>query len=443
MKLTLKEIADFCGGTLFGDSDTEITGFFTDSRKAEIGRMFVPIIGENVDSHKFIPSVEGKCSATFSAHKLETDMPYILTDSCVASLQRTAEKYRETFSIPFIGITGSVGKTTTKEMIALALESSLKVHKTAGNANSQVGLPQSVLGTEKCHEASILEIGMSYPGEIIKSSKVAKVDIAVVTNIGVSHIEYHGSKENIFKEKMCVTNYMRDIAFVNGDDPLLASIKNPPYNMATFGIGENCDFRGENIVHENGITNFTYDYQGKTYKVMIPVLGDHNIRNALVALAICHRLGLDIDRAIKALGTYTPPDMRQQVKTHNSITVIDDSYNASPDSTMTAIDVLTGFKGRKIAVLADMLELGNFSQSGHEDVGKYAKKKNIDFLIAIGEESKFIEKGFDNKEKSKHFMTNKEVIDFISTIKKDNDVFLVKGSRGMRTDEIVEYLLNS
>ncbi|MDO4460082.1 MAG: UDP-N-acetylmuramoyl-tripeptide--D-alanyl-D-alanine ligase [Clostridia bacterium] len=451
MILNLSQIAEFSGGKLYGNGEIEVKGFFTDSRKAEPGKMFVAIKGENTDGHKYIPNViEAGCKACFSQVKLpeELNINYVLVDDSVAALQKCATECRKKIKAPIIGITGSVGKTTTKEIVSLALSSALNVNKTEGNANGQIGLPQMIMKTESDHNVCVFEMGMSYPGEMKRLADMAKPNIAIMTNIGVSHIEFHGSRENIMAEKIRIADYIAESGtiFVNGDDDLLCTLKDKHASgevrpvVVTFGTNPNCDFVATNI-RDNGIgTQFTYLMGKKSHEVYLPVLGMHNVRNALAALAVAEYLGLDINKVIEALATYKSPDMRGGIKKVNNITFIDDTYNASPDSMVSSIDVLAGFKGRRIAVLSDMLELGTYSEKGHREVGEAASKKQIDFLVAVGNEAEFIYDGFDCPEKSEYFKTNSEANAFLETFVKSGDTLLIKGSRGMHTEEILNHL---
>ncbi len=451
MKLSLSQIAEYTGGKLYGDGNVIVNGFFTDSRQAEKGKMFVAIKGEKTDGHKYIPMcIEKGCNACFSEEILSDDINinYVLVENSVAALQKCGEKCRANIKVPVVGITGSVGKTTTKEIISLALSSSLCVNKTIGNANGQIGVPQMVMRTEPEHDICVFEMGMSYPGEMKRIVDIARPNIAVMTNIGVSHIEFHGTRENIMKEKLLIADYIgaTGTIFVNGDDDLLCTLKKKHEigelepSVVTFGIGDDCDFRAYDIKEANGETEFTFRLENNEYAVKLPVIGLHNVRNALAALCVSEYVGLDLDKAIAALATYKSPDMRGEIKTYGSITVIDDTYNASPDSMISSLDMLSRFEGRKIAVLSDMLELGSYSEKGHTDVGKAANEKGIDFLIAVGNEAEFIYKGFDNSEKSVYFKTNAEVNAFLDDFIKSNDNVLIKGSRGMHTEEIREHL---
>ncbi len=444
MQYTLKEIANICNGTVVGEPTTVVTGFFTDSRQADEHKMFVAIKGEKTDGHKFVDMVFAKKSSVLSEENLETTGNYVIVENSVKALQQIALDYRNKFTIPFVGITGSVGKTSAKEMVALALESELDVLKTLGNANSQVGVPLTLMRVEDNHQTAIIEMGMSLPGEMERLAYSARPQYAVFTNVGVSHIEYHGSKEKIMEEKLRITDYFNNtsILFVNGDDPLLAELT-AKYKIVKFGLSDNCEYRAVDVIEDDNGTSFNCRANGDTVNIKLQTYGAHNIRNALSALAVADTLGVSRDNSIKAISSYTPPTMRQQVKKVHDLTVIDDSYNASPDSTFTALDVLNTVKGsRKIALIGDMLELGDYSKKGHESVGEYAKSLNLDFLIGFGEEAQHTVNAFADKEKSKWFTDYDEARNFLLNLVQTDDVVLCKGSRGMKTDRFVEAIEN-
>lgn len=439
--MKIKDIARICGGKVVGNGEREITGFFTDSRNAEPQMMFVPIKGENADGHKFVPSVFEKGSASFSETEI-TGGDSVIVSNCLNALQKVAAHHRDCLKIPVVGITGSVGKTTAKEIIALGIEAELAVLKTAGNANSQVGLPLTVLNINKEHEAAVLEMGMSLPGEMERISAVAKPLMAVFTNAGVSHIEFHGSREKIMEEKLSITDFFTkdSILFVNGDDDLLSTLKGTkPYRVLEFGLREGCDFRAVNVLESAEGSSFTCVYDNCEVKMFIPVPGLHNVRNALASLAVAVSLGVKPENAAKSISGYKPPQMRQQIVKVGELTLIDDTYNASPDSVCGAIDVLLKLEGkRKIALLADMLELGAYSKKGHSDVGEYAKSAGVDFLITLGKEAKYIYDSFESKEKSLSFEDYDSALEVLLKELKKGDVLLVKGSRGMRTDRFIQ-----
>lgn len=445
MELKLQEIAQLCGGRLIGRGDRIINEFFTDSRQAKEGAMFVPIKGERVDGHSFIPAVFAKGAASFSDCGQEIpggDM--IIVDDSRMALQTVAMSYRQRFNIPVIGVTGSVGKTTAKEMAALAISAGLDTFRTQGNANSQVGVPLTLLGLLPRHRAAVIEMGMSLPGEMERIARSVRPTAAIFTGVGVSHIEFHGSREKIMEEKLHITDYfgLENTLIVNGDDDLLSTLKGKTgYKLISFGIGPGCDFRAVDIEADSEESRFSCLVGDMSIRVRVPVPGLHNVRNALSSLAAAQIAGVDLNLAAQAIATYSAPNMRGQIKKGKGCIIIDDSYNASPDSAIASLQILAGMeKGPKIALLADMLELGDYSKKGHRDVGIQAKKQGIDKLIAFGPESAEIYRGFDCPENSCHFTQYSEALACLEELVKNGGTVLIKGSRGMGTDRFVKAL---
>ncbi len=448
MKLKLSEIASLCGGTLVGDGAVEVTLFYTDSRQTKPGMMFVPIRGENIDAHRFIPQVFALgAAATFSEVPLEDAAgPVVYVKDARAALQAVAESYRERFSVPIIGITGSVGKTTTKEMVALAVSAGKKTMKTAGNANSQVGLPLTVLRLEPGDEAAVVELGVSMPGEMERIAKVAKPTVAIVTNIGVSHLEFLKTRENIMAEKIKIADYLPDggKVFVNGDDDLLSKLQSTESReIVRFGFGENCEWRAEELDADINGTRFTCVHGAERISVYVPAAGEHNVRNALAALAAADAVGVSIEDAAQAISQYVSEARRQQIKEVNGIILIDDTYNASPDSMRAALKVLDTLnaEGTKYAVLADMRELGDHAMQAHLDVGTFAAENGADVLVGIGQLGKYFVEGFNKPEKSMWFSSNAEAVEWLKAHVKPGDAMLCKGSLSMNTNEIIKAFL--
>ena len=447
MRVKVSDIAAAAGGTLLcGDGNTVITSFITDSREAKAGAMFVPIRGERADGHSYIPAVlEGPAAAAFTDHEIPLgEKPLVLVKDCREALQRAAAWYRDQFDIPIVGITGSVGKTTAKEMVAQALSAQFRVLKTAGNQNSQVGVPITVCGLRKDHTAAVVEMGVSMPGEMARIAGVVKPTCAVMTNIGVSHIEFMKTRENILAEKARIADYLPPdgALFVNGDDDLLPTLKETMGSrVVTFGLGPTCDWRAFGLNEADKGTFFTCQSPaGERTELFVPAAGEHNVRNALCAMAVARYLGVPAGDVVRAISAYKAPAMRQQMVEANGLLIIDDSYNASPDSMRSAIDVLSTrpVTGKRAAVLADMLELGDFSQQGHYQVGQYAKERGVELLVAVGPLSREIAAGYG--EGARWFATNQEASAFLRDALRPGDAVLVKGSRGMKTDEIVAAL---
>lgn len=523
---TVKEIADIVGGELIaGDGARLITEFSTNSKEGDAGTMFVPVIGERVDAHDFIGDayahgmraaftcrrevLSGKESAGNSGLDRET-MACVYIDEPgeknpnVTALQRFGAHVRSTFSLPIVGITGSVGKTTTKEMVAAALETGLCTLKTAGNMNSQIGLPRMMCRLAPEHEIAVIEMGMSMPGEMARLVRVARPECAVMTNIGVSHIGQLGSKENIRREKLNIINAFPDggVLFLNGDDPMLAEVADAwrslqkeavkqcesvkpaakaeamtAQNMeqeaesktaqetvtahgveldaptaerfagiriVTYGTGADCDYRAEDIRVEGEETHFmlcrgrkTEGQQEERIAVRLSVLGQHNVLNALAAFAVAEHYGIAPGKAAEGLYGYHPIAMRGGHIEVNGMTLIDDTYNASPDSMRGGIDILMATKAKRhIAVLADMLELGAISKECHEQVGRYAAERGVDYIAAIGEEAKYYISASTGVE-SRLFADNKEALAFLRSFVQPGDAILFKGSRGMQLEQLV------
>lgn len=447
MRVKVSDIAAAAEGKLLcGDENTVITSFITDSREAKAGAMFVPIRGERADGHSYIPAVlEGPAAAAFTDHEIPLgEKPLVLVKDCREALQRAAAWYRDQFDIPIVGITGSVGKTTAKEMVAQALSAQFRVLKTAGNQNSQVGVPITVCGLRKDHTAAVVEMGVSMPGEMARIAGVVKPTCAVMTNIGVSHIEFMKTRENILAEKARIADYLPPdgALFVNGDDDLLPTLKETMGSrVVTFGLGPTCDWRAFGLNEADKGTFFTCQSPaGERTELFVPAAGEHNVRNALCAMAVARYLGVPAGDVVRAISAYKAPAMRQQMVEANGLLIIDDSYNASPDSMRSAIDVLSTrpVTGKRAAVLADMLELGDFSQQGHYQVGQYAKERGVELLVAVGPLSREIAAGYG--EGARWFATNQEASAFLRDALRPGDAVLVKGSRGMKTDEIVAAL---
>ncbi len=441
MKMTVGEITAACAGKLLcGDPDTIITAVSTDSRKIESGTLFVPIKGERADAHTFINATfaAGAAATLTQEHdSMDDTHAWISVSDTGEALQQIAAVYRRGFRIPFVGITGSVGKTTTKEMVALALSAGLNVMKTEGNYNSQIGLPLTMFNLTDQHQVAVIEMGMSDFGEMARLAQIAAPDYAVVTNIGISHIEHLNIIDHFHKGS---------ILFLNGDDTMLAGLRGQlNAKIIYFGTQLWCDFRAENIRTTATSTQFTLFAAEEIGEVRLPVLGMHNVTNALAALAVAQTLGVPLSKAIAKLSSYQPLAMRQQIHHVNEVTVIDDSYNASPDAIKSSVDVLCSFHtGKRVAVLADMLELGDFSQKAHFGVGVHAAQAGVDVVVTVGERAREIAKGAQSVNPDIICFPcsdNNEAITKLKSILTGGDAVLIKGSRAMQTDQIVKALL--
>lgn len=444
------EIADITGGRLIcGDPQTVVSNVQYDSREVREGSLFVPIRGAKTDPHRFIPDCleRGAAALTEINAPENTEKPCILVKDTRGALQALAADYRRSLPVKVIGITGSVGKTSTKEMIAAALSCGLKVMKTKGNRNSQIGLPMTMFEMESQHQAAVIEMGMSEFGEMDRLSDIARPDMAVMTNIGKAHIENLRTQENILSEKFRITKHFTSdgILFLNGDDALLRTLHGKQaFRTVTFGLDSTNDYYAREIGSVGFSTTFLCIRNGRQTQVTVPALGEHAVKNALAAFAVGESLGLDEEQIKKGLSGFKNAPMRQQVHELEDFVLIDDSYNASPEATRASLDVLKGAaKGKTIAVLADMLELGDEATNEHYSVGKYLAELGIDVLLTVGELSRFTADGARENgcPLVKCFDNNREAAEALKALLERDCTVLVKGSRGMHTDEIVACVL--
>lgn len=446
--IKVKDILEATGGILLsGDENVILNDICIDSRKIKEGDLFVPIVGNKIDAHRFIEGALEKGAATLTQYHsgaVISDKPYIQVTNTEKALQDIGVYIRNKMNIPIVGVTGSVGKTTTREMISTALAGCANVYQTSGNFNSQVGVPITLSRAPEDAEIAVIEMGMSEPGEMNNLSRIARPDICVITIIGVAHIENLKTQENIRKEKLSITDYMnKDGAlFLNGDDPLLRELAGTT-NVKTFyyGLSKECDFRAENIRVENYKIKYDYVHGDVRVPVLLNALGKHNVSNSLVGMAIADYMGYNLSDAAKGFESFN--GIRQKViSIPGKYTIIDDTYNASPDSMKASIEVLADMdnKGKKIAVLGDMFELGENSEKYHYEVGEFIAGKPIDELVVVGDLSQNIRKAVeasDSDIKCYSFKDNGEVALYLMTVMMPDDIVLIKGSNGMNLCEIV------
>ncbi|MEN8907548.1 MAG: UDP-N-acetylmuramoyl-tripeptide--D-alanyl-D-alanine ligase [Clostridiales bacterium] len=443
------------GIALSGSNKIKINRVSTDSRDIRLGDLFIPIKGKRFDGHKYIDEAFKKGAvAVLTDHDIlvEENKITIKVDDTLKALGDLAKYYRKKFDLPIVAVTGSVGKTSTKEMVARVLNSKYNVLKTAGNFNNEIGLPLTLFNLKKEHSLAVIEMGMSDFGEIRRLSKITEPDIAVITNIGLAHVENLGSKQNILKAKMEVLDGLSSNGTVvlNGDDSLLKGMKNLlKYTTVFYGMEEGLEYQAFNIktLGEKG-SSFEITINSRDYKVFVPVPGIHNIYNALSAFVIAKELGLSPDNIIEEISNYSPEKMRMEILNIKNFKIINDVYNASPQSMEAAIDVLSAFNSskRKIAVLGDMLELGKWSEKFHRELGEFILTKEVDSLITVGKDAKIIAQSASdssNKEISIFsFINNDDAINFLKDYIREDDIILIKGSRGMHMEEIIECIKN-
>ena len=442
-KLSISEIAAAVGGKLLGD-DCFVTDVCTDNRLAKQGSLFVAIAGENHDGHKFAASaVESGAVAVIIEKDIKNlSCAKILVPSSKEALGKLCSYYLEKTGTRVLAITGSVGKTTTRNMAHSALCNTKNAIKTIKNYNNDIGLPLTVL-TQVTNdtEISVLEMGMNHFGEISYLSGLAKPDCAIITNIGMSHIENLGSREGILKAKLEICDYMKagGRLILNGDEPLLKNFKKQGIEVKYFSLKDKCaDYYGENIVSDEEGVSFDLCCEKGRFKVGLNVPGEHNVYNALASFAAADYFGIAPEDAISGLCGFCGEDMRMELIKKDGYCIINDCYNASPDSVRAALDVLSGMQYKsKLAVLGDMLEMGDFAPDAHRMTGKYAAER-ADMVICIGELGKFIKEGAGNKG-----IWCGDKIAAIEKIKQNmhDSCILIKASRGMQFEQITNALL--
>lgn len=446
-RLSIKEIAAACGGRLINPSETVISHISTDSRDIKEGSLFIPIVGEKFDGHSFIEDTLKKGAASFLSQKeINTDKTYVLVEDTLKALGDIAAYYRGLFDIPVVGITGSVGKTTTKDMIAAVLSVKYNVVKTKGNFNNHIGLPLTVFGIDETTQAAVLEMGMNHFGEISYLGRIAKPTTAVITNSGVSHIENLGSREGILKAKCEIFESLSPMGkkILNGDCNMLSTLRDKEDRTVFYGLDPKNDIYAEDIrfisLEE---TEFKIVMDGEKIPVRISSSGKHMVQNALGAAAVGRELGLDHAEIAKGLESFTPGDKRMDIIKTDRYTIINDTYNANPQSVKAGLDVIAPLEGRSAAILGEMLELGENSKKFHREVGEYAGSIGIDLLCGIGNENVLettLGASFGGVKKVFYFKTKEEFFENVKKVLKKNDTVLIKASRGAKFEEITDKL---
>lgn len=428
-------------------SNIPIHRISTDSRRIQRGDLFIALEGDNFDGHDFVEdAIRGGASAVVVSKpaKFQQEVPVIQVGNTLKALWQLSAYYRRKFSKPVIAVTGSVGKTSTKDMVAAVLSSKYCVHKSQGNYNNHIGLPMTIFDLKNNHDVAVVEMGMSGFGEIRELTHIARPSIAMITNIGLSHIERLGSQENILKAKLEILEGLEEkgVLILNANDPLLRKVNGSfTGKVVRIGIDIDADYTGYAVVDmgQEGVA-FKVKLQGREYDVHIPALGRHNVYNALFGIACGMELGLNPEEILEGVRNYHPEKMRLNIVEMDGIRFINDSYNASPDSMQVALQVLKGIAGgnRTIAILGNMLELGELASIAHQNVGKICRELGIDFTAFIGENAQDVGQGIGDDSRYKVFHTHDEIIQFMKGFLKKDDVVLVKGSRGMRMENILE-----
>lgn len=444
---TTEEIAEATGGVLCGENIT-VTGVSTDTRTIEAGNLYVAVKGERFDGNDYIADAAEKGAAAAICDRPQgsvgADIPIIYVQDSRAAQLALARHYRDRFDVKLCGVTGSVGKTSTKDMIYAALSAGFTTLKTQGNFNNDIGLPRTLFGLDETYGAAVIEMGMSDLGEISRLSEASHPDCAVITNIGYCHIENLKTRENILKAKLEILDGAKDGAalVINGDDEYLSTVtcENAGRRIVRYGFGAENDVRAENIRHTENGELFDLVAQGKRFEAAVPVCGEHHVMNALAAFAVASEFGMSAEDIIPALMNYQASGMRQRTEQRGGITLVLDCYNASPTSMKSSLSVLGGMKpaGRKIAVLGDMLELGEMSARLHEMTAEYITS-NADCAFLYGAEMAHCRDALERQGFEVYHSEDKEQLtaQLLGYIRQ-GDAVLFKGSRGMRMEEIAE-----
>ena len=449
--MTVTEIAAVVSGVWWNPCEQvpAISAVSTDSRNITPGCLFLPWVGEQFDGHNFIDAALDAGAAGCLCAKLPQDIRpdkfYIKVADTRLALRDMASAYRDKFDIPFVQITGSVGKTTTKEIIAAVLGAKLNVLKTPENFNNDIGTPLTLFGLSPEHQAAVIETGMNHFGEIEYLGAMVRPDIAVISNIGDAHIEYLGSRGGILKAKCEIFEHLKDdgIAILNGDDALLDTVT-LPQRIIRCGQSEHCQVRISDILDHgvNGIT-CTVTSEKDVYHLNIPAPGEHMAYAASIAVAVGEALGLSKEEIIRGVAAYAPIGSRMHIlRLSNGRVLLDDCYNANPQSVSAALEVLARTEcERRVAVLGDMGELGDLTEQAHFNAGALAAMLGIDFVVAIGSKAVKIADGAAmGGAEVLHFATREEAMPTLREQLQPHTTMLIKASHAMHFEEIVKEL---
>lgn len=416
----------------------------TDTRKIQPGSLFVCLRGERFDGHSFASqAAQLGAAALLVDHPVDADVPQLVVTDTGKALLQLAGWYRRRFQLPVVGLTGSVGKTTTKEFIALVLGAKYNTLKTQGNLNNEIGVPQMLFRLEDSHTAAVIEMGMNHFGEISRLTRAVAPTVGLITNIGVSHIENLGSRAGILQAKLEILEGMAPDAplIVNIDNDMLRTVKLGDRPLLTFAIDDpSADFTATDIAEQGSTTTFTVHHSTFIQPVTIPTVGIHNVYNALAAMAVGYVTGVDPVAAASALANYVPAGMRQNLVQVGGVQVIEDCYNASPDSMRAALQTLGKLPvHRRYAVLGAMLELGDYAKEAHTQVGKMAAENGIDGVLAYGADAAYIveaakQAGLEN---ARLFDTKEALAQSLAQQVQPGDGVLFKGSRGMHLEDVM------
>ncbi len=450
LPLKVTEIIKATGGKLIcGNMTGVVTDITTDSRKASEGFLFAAICGERADGHDYIDEVFAKGAVcVLSEKEVKAQGAVILAENTISALGKIAHLIMEKLCVPVVGITGSVGKTTTRDMTYSVVSKIFNTLKNEGNLNNELGVPLTVFRADSNTEAAVMEMGMDNFGEIDRLSSIVTPSVSVITNIGMSHIERLGSQENIYLAKSEIFKNTRPngTAVLNGDDKILMAHKNEiTQKVVTVGVkNQNADLVAYDIKSTESEVSFVAKGMGREFSVTLPVPGEHNVLNALLAAAV--GIAFEIPSALiaEALSDFSMTKMRMDIIRAERLTIINDCYNAAPDSVRAALGVLGKYDQRKVAILGDIKALGEFSYQAHKDLGLDVVKNGIDVLVTIGEQAANIAQGANECGMDSvnifSVMSVEEAQAELQNIIKTNDVVLVKASRAMALERVTQFL---
>lgn len=449
--MTIREIEAAVGGRLLtpGETFPPVSAVGTDSRQVEPGSLFVPWKGEKYDGHRFIDAaLEAGAAGCLCAQVPEQLLPgkfYIQVPDTRLALRALAASCRNRYHIPVIQITGSVGKTTTKEMMAAVLGAKLRVLKTQGNFNNDIGTPLTLLNLGPEHQAAVVETGMNHFGEIRYLGQMVRPTIAVISNIGDAHVEFLGSREGILKAKCEIFENLQEggLAVLNGDDALLNTVE-LPFRTLRCGQSEHCNVRIRDLA-DHGVEGITcvVTTERRAYHLTIPAPGEHMAYSASMAVAVGEELGLTEEEIVRGVASYQPSGSRMRIlRLREERLLLDDCYNANPQSVTAALEILAKTESdQKIAVLGDMGELGELTEQAHYNVGALAAMLGVDFVAAVGEKAELIAEGcMESGGTALHFDSRESALRTLTAQITPHTAMLVKASHAMRFGEIVEEL---
>jgi len=444
----INEIIESTNGLLLKGNNILVNGFSIDTRTINENDIYISLKGDNHDGNEFINvAIDKKCSGVIYSGEIDeniiknNDIVFIKVDDTTISLQEMARFKRSKYNIPVVAITGSVGKTSTKDIISSVMSKKYNVLSTKGNLNNHIGLPLTLLGLND-HDAMCIEMGMNHFKELSLLTNILKPTVAVITNIGTAHIGNLGSRENILKAKLEILEGLTSkVVVINNDNDLLNNWnkENNYYDVITYGINNLSNFNASNIKLDLDSSTFDIEINNKKYNIEIDIPGSHFIYNALCAISIGNLLEINIEDIIAGIKEFKLSSKRMEIKKIDNKTLLIDCYNANYDSMKSALEVLGKYNERKIAVLGDMLELGDFSEILHSKIGKLIDTNNIDILITIGNFSNYIHENA-NIETKYHCTTNEEAVLMLKNIVQKDDIILFKASNSMNFIEIVNNL---